>query len=427
MTRMSKFQRHDLALGHQNYIMQNWRGFARKDQIAPKGSDWSVWLVLGGRGSGKTRTGAEWVLQEVREGAQRIALVAPTLHDAREVMLGGDSGLLRVGFPHERPRYEPTRRRVVFPPMNGHREAIAYLFSAHDPDSLRGPQFDCAWGDEFCAWPHAADVLSNLRFGLRLGQSPQLCLTSTPRPLPILDTLLANMGTKVTQSRTCDNAVNLAPGFIEVMTDRYGGSALGRQELDGEIVRDHPGAIFSRADIDAGRVNEAPKLDRILIALDPPATSGESADSCGLVAVGRSGEGRDAKAYVLRDASLSRAAPTIWAERAVALYHSYEADGILAEGNQGGEMIETIIHQIDPDVPVIRRHATRSKRGRASPVGMLYARGRVHHVGVMKDLEDELCAFGGPHQSGSPDRMDALVWGVSELLLRQSAPRLSLL
>jgi phage terminase large subunit-like protein len=424
---MSKFQKRDLALDQQNYIMQNWCGFARKDQMAPTGSDWSVWLVLGGRGSGKTRTGAEWVMQKVRDGAQRIALVAPTLHDAREVMLGGDSGLLRVGFPQERPRYEPTRRRVVFPALNGRKGAVAYLFSAHDPDSLRGPQFDCAWGDEFCAWPHAADALSNLRLGLRLGQTPQLCLTSTPRPLPLLDTLLANTGTKVTQSRTYDNVANLAPGFIQAMTDTYGGSALGRQELDGEIVRDHPGAIFSRVDIDAGRVIAAPKLDRILIALDPPATSGESSDSCGLVVVGRSGERRDASAYVLRDASLSRAAPAVWAERAVALFHSYEADGILAEGNQGGEMIETIIHQIDPDVPIIRRHATRSKRGRASPVGLLYARGRVHHVGVMKDLEDELCAFGGPHQTGSPDRMDALVWGVSELLLRQSTPRLSFL
>jgi len=427
MKTMSKFQSRDLIAEHKNYVQHNWLGFAREDQIAPKNADWSVWLVLGGRGSGKTRTGAEWIMQKVRDGAERIALVAPTLHDAREVMLGGDSGLLRVGFPNERARYEPTRRRVIFPAVNGRKEAVAYLFSAHDPDSLRGPQFDCAWGDEFCAWPHTDAVLSNLRLGLRLGDNPQLCLTSTPRPLPLLDAVLANPGTRVTQSRTRDNAGNLAPGFIQAMTDTYGGSALGRQELDGEIVRDHPGAIFCRAHIDAGRVPDAPWLDRTLVALDPPATSGKTADRCGLIVVGRRGEGRDAKAYVLRDATLSRAAPAVWAERAVALYHRYEADGILAEGNQGGEMIETIIHQIDPDVPVFRRHASRSKRGRASPVGMLYSRGRVLHVGVMKELEDELCAFGGPHQTGSPDRMDALVWGVSELLLRQSGPRLSFL
>jgi phage terminase large subunit-like protein len=377
---------------------------------------------LGGRGSGKTRTGAEWILDRVRRGSRRIALVAPTLHDAREVMLGGDSGLLRIGFRHERARYEPTRRRVVFP--NG---AIAYLFSAHDPDSLRGPQFDCAWGDAFCAWPDPDAVLSNLRLGLRLGVKPRLCLTSTPRPLPMLDSLLANSGTRVTRSRTRDNADNLAPGFIDAMAETYGGSALGRQELDGEIVRDHLGAIFSRVDIDQARVAQAPMLDRILVALDPPATSGETADRYGLIVVGRSGAGREAQAFVLRDASLARAAPKIWAERAVALYHSYEADGILAESNQGGEMIEAVIHQIDPDVPVMRRHAKRSKRGRAAPVGLLYARGRVHHVGVMDALEDELCAFGGPHQKGSPDRMDALVWGVSELLLAQSAPRLQFL
>lgn len=424
---MSKFQKRDLEADQQAYVMQNWEGSARLDQIAPRVSDWSVWLVLGGRGSGKTRTGAEWVLQQVRRGAERIALVAPTLHDAREVMLGGESGLLRIGFRHERARYEPTRRRVVFPALNGGNSAVAYLFSAHDPDSLRGPQFDCAWGDEFCAWPDPDAVLSNLRLGLRMGQNPQLCLTSTPRPLPMLDTLLANSDTRVTRSRTYDNAENLAPGFIQAMSDTYGGSALGRQELDGEIVRDHSGAIFSRADIDQGRVIDAPPLDRILVALDPPATSGETADRCGLVVVGRCGSGRGAQAYVLRDASLPRAAPKMWAERAVALYHSYEADGILAESNQGGEMIEAVIHQIDPDVPVLRRHATRSKRGRATPVGLLYARGRVHHVGLMAALEDELCAFGGPHQKGSPDRMDALVWGVSELLLGQSEPRLRFL
>lgn len=424
---MYKFEKQDLSAYQQNFVMRNWLSLARRDQAAPDDRDWTVWMVLGGRGSGKTRTGAEWVLDRVRRGAKRVALVAPTLHDAREVMLGGDSGLLRIGFSHERARYEPTRRRVVFPAVSGEPSAVAYLFSAHDPDSLRGPQFDCAWGDEFCAWPDPDGVLSNLRLGLRLGQNPRLCLTSTPRPLPLLDRLIANPGTRVTRSRTHDNEDNLAPGFIQAMADTYGGSALGRQELDGEIVRDHPGAIFNRADIDDARVTQAPRLERILVALDPPATSGETADRCGLVVVGRYGDGRDAQAYVLCDASLPRAAPQTWAERAIALYHSYDADGILAESNQGGEMIETVIQQIDPDVPVLRRHATRSKRGRATPVGLLYARGRVHHVGVMEALEDELCAFGGPHQKGSPDRMDALVWGVSELLLNRSEPRLQFL
>jgi len=403
-------------------VLRGWKAQARSDQIAPDDPNWSIWMVLGGRGSGKTRAGAEWVLEQVRRGAGRIALVAPTLHDAREVMLGGDSGLLNADFRNERPRYEPTRRRVLFP--NG---AIGYLFSAYDPDSLRGPQFDCAWGDEFCAWADPDAVLSNLRLGLRLGTRPRLCLTSTPRPIAALDSLLADPATRLSKARTHDNADNLAPGFIAAMEATYGGSSLGRQELDGEIVRDHPGAIFQRADIDTARVTDAPLLDRIIIALDPPATSGRNADACGIIVVGRCGVGRKAEGYVLYDGSLSRARPEVWAARTVDLFHAYDADCILAETNQGGEMVEAVIHQIDPDVPVQRRHARRSKPTRAMPVGLLYARGRVHHVGRFDALEDELCAFGGPHQNGSPDRMDALVWAVADLLLRQSQPNLRFL
>lgn len=404
------------------YLFREWLGTARKDQQAPDDLDWAVWMVLGGRGSGKTRTGAEWIMERVRRGAKRIALVAPTLHDAREVMLGGDSGLINVAFRNERPRYEPTRRRAVFP--NG---AIAHIFSSHEPDSLRGPQFDCAWGDEFCAWPDPDGVLSNLRMGLRLGDSPRMCLTSTPRPIPALDRLLAAPGTRVTRSRTRDNADHLAPGFVVAMEDLYGGSALGRQELDGVIVRDHPGAIFTRGDIDRSRLSRAPDLDRIIVAIDPPATSGRKADRCGLLVTGLAGEGRSAKAYVLYDGTLFRARPNVWAKRAVDLYHLHEADCIVAETNQGGEMVESLIHQVDADVPVRKRFARKSKAMRAMPVGLLYARGRVCHVGRLDALEDELCAFGGPHQSGSPDRMDALVWAVSELLLGQAGPRLSFL
>jgi phage terminase large subunit-like protein len=409
------------------FVMDNWHATARGDQIAPKDPHWRLWLVLGGRGSGKTRTGAEWVLEQIRCGARRIALVAPTLHDAREVMLGGESGLLRIAQTNQRPRYEPTRRRLVFPDNDVGGGAIAYLFSAHDPDSLRGPQFDCAWGDEFCAWPQPEAVLSNLRLGLRLGQRPRLCLTTTPRPIPALDTLLDDPATRLTRSRTRDNADHLAPDSINAMTALYGGTALGRQELDGDIVRDHSGAIFSRADIDLHRVEQAPSLDYIVVSIDPPATSGPDADGCGLVVVGRTGRGMNAEAFVLQDGSLTNAAPGDWAAQAVSLYRLHAADAILAETNQGGEMIETILQTIDPDIPVLSRHARHSKRHRAMPVGLLYGRGRVHHVGRMDPLEDELCAFGGPHQRKSPDRMDALVWAITDLLLDQQAPHIRFL
>lgn len=405
------------------WYQHQWRGTARPDQVDGRGKrseETPIWLVMGGRGSGKTRTGAEWVREQVKRGKRRIALVAPTLHAAREVMLGGDSGLLSCGHILERPSYAPTRRQLTW--ANG---AVAEIFSAHDPDSLRGPQFDCAWGDEFCAWPDADATLSNLRLALRLGSDPRLCLTTTPRPMPLLDRLIAAPGTTVTRSRTHDNAAHLAPGFIAMMEESYGGTALGRQELDGEIVRDHPGAIFTRDAIDAHRVSTAPKLDRVIIALDPPATSGASSDACGMVVVGVAEQDGQPHAYVLHDGTMERAGPQVWAARAVALFEQFEADCIVAETNQGGEMISAMLASIDADVPVVGRHASRSKASRAMPVGLLYARGRVHHIGRLDALEDELCAFGGPHQSGSPDRMDALVWAVSELLSRRSTPRLS--
>lgn len=404
----------------------DWDFSARADQRAPD-QPWQTWLILGGRGSGKTRSGAEWVLEQVRQGAKNIALMAPTIHDAREVMLGGESGLLNIGFFDERPTYQPTRRRLVWPDMTGEGRAIGYLFSAHEPDRLRGPQFDCAWGDEFCAWSEPDAVLSNLRLGLRLGRDPKLCLTTTPRPIKALDRLISEAGTVTTRSRTLDNASRLAPGFLKSVTDLFGGTALGRQELDGYIVRDHAGAIFERAVIDKARVDSAPRLERILIGLDPSATSGPLSDACGIIVVGRDKSGPDPQAYVLADATLSGATPLQWAQKAVQLFHIFEADAILAETNQGGEMISTVLGQIDANVPVISRHAVRSKSSRALPVSLLYQKGRVHHVGTMDALEDELCAFGGPNQSGSPDRMDALVWAVSELLLGQGEPKLRFL
>ena len=407
----------------QQHLLRWWDLSARPDQ---KPREVPTWLILGGRGSGKTRSGAEWVMRQVHRGARRIALVAPTLHAAKEVMLAGESGLLNIGYVDERPVYHPTRRRLVF-----HTGAEAFLFSAFDPDSLRGPQFDAAWGDELCAWADPDTALANLRMGLRLGDAPKLCLTTTPRPIRLLDTLMAEPGCRVSRSRTADNADHLPDGFIEQITAQYGGTEAGRQELDGEIVRDHAAAVFKRDHIAGSRVAEAPKLDRILVALDPPATSGPRADACGIMVVGCAGWGDDAHAYVLLDATMEQAAPEDWATVAVALFKQFDAEAIIAEVNQGGEMVESVIRQADPSAPVIPVHASRSKRRRAVPVGMLYARGRVHHVGdpeAFRALEDELCAFGGKLQQGSPDRMDALVWGVSELLLADTAvPRVTFL
>ena len=408
-----------LSPAERAHLLNSWTLAARPDQIAP---DAPLWLVLGGRGSGKTRAGAEWVLQRVREGASRIALVGPTLHAVREVMLGGDSGLLNIGFRNERPDFQPTRRRLVFP--NG---AEAWLFSAHEPDSLRGPQFDTAWGDELCAWADPEGALSNLRMGLRLGGDPRLCLTTTPRPLAILDSLMAEPGCVTTRSRTADNHDNLAPDFVARMEATFGGTALGRQELDGEIVREHPGAVFRRADIDAHRVDAAPTCERVVVALDPPATSGKTADACGLVVVGSTGWGDEAHAFVLHDATLEQATPQDWAEAALAAVEVYGAEGVVAEINQGGDMVAACLRQLDPDLHVMERHATRGKRARALPISLLYGRGRVHHVGRLDALEDEMCAFGAKGFRGSPDRMDALVWGVGELLLPRAEPRITFL
>lgn len=400
-------------------IQRDWAWTARDDQRDP---GVPTWLILGGRGSGKTRSGAEWVLERVRAGARRIALVGPTIHAVREVMLGGDSGLLNVGFLDERPTFQPTRRRLVFP--NG---AEAWLFSAYEPDSLRGPQFDAAWGDELCAWENPEAALANLRMGLRLGDDPRLCLTTTPRPIPLLDRLMVEDGCTVTRSRTADNAEQLAPGFVAAITDTFGGTALGRQELDGEIVRDHPGSLFTRANIDAARVDAAPDLSRVLVCLDPPASSGAGADACGIVVVGARGHGDEAHAYVLWDGTVERAAPEDWAAQACALADAFGAEAVLAEVNQGGEMVESVIAQVAPDLPVLTRRASKGKRARATPVSLMYARGRVHHVGRLDALEDEMCAFGRPGWTGSPDRMDALVWGVREVLLGGAKPRVHFL
>jgi phage terminase large subunit-like protein len=405
-----------LAPDEAEWLTHDWLGFARADQWPPPG-DWRTWLVMGGRGSGKTRAGAEWVRGAVhgRPGfaaspCARVALVGETLAAVREVMVEGVSGLRAIALPGERPRWEVTRRRLVWP--NG---AVAEAYSSEDPESLRGPQFDAAWADEAGKWAHPDATWDMLAFGLRLGAQPRTVITTTPRPVPLLRRVLADPATRVTRSSTFDNIAHLAPGFVAALEERYGGTRLGRQELDGELIEDREGALFSRATIEAARLRSAPALERIVVAVDPPATSGHRADACGLVAAGLA----DGIVYVLADETGRGLAPDAWAARAAGLYHALEADALVVEVNQGGEMVEAIMREVAPDVPVTPVRATRSKRLRAEPVAALYARGRVKHAGHFPLLEDEMADFGpdGLSAGRSPDRLDALVWAVTHLAL----------
>jgi phage terminase large subunit-like protein len=397
-----------------------WLAQALDHQLPPDtgAAVWSRWLLMGGRGAGKTRTGAEWI-RGMALGAPwfserpvgRIALVGETFADARDVMVEGPAGLLSVHRRSERPVWLPTRRRLEW--SNG---AVAHVFSAEDPDALRGPQFGAAWADELAKWRHAQETWDMLQFGLRLGPHPREIVTTTPRPIPILKRLLSDRTAAVSRARTNDNARNLPAAFIAAVSERYAGTRLGRQELDGELVEDRPDALWTRDVLEFNRVDAAPALRRIVVAIDPPATSTRHADSCGIVAAGidESGIG-----YVLADASSSGLRPPDWAARAIALYRRLEADALVAEVNQGGEMVASVLREVDPAVPVKSVRATRGKYLRAEPVSVLYAQGRVRHVGALPALEDEMCDFGpGGLSSGrSPDRLDALVWALTELML----------
>lgn len=382
-------------------------------------------MVVGGRGSGKTRLGAEWVNALVRgfppfSGGRRhmrIALVGETLGDVREVMVEGPSGIATISR-WNRPRYEPTRRRLLWD--SG---AVAHAFSSEDPESLRGPQFEAAWCDELAKWKNADACFDMLQFGLRLGEEPRQLVTTTPRPMPLFRRLLGDPAFTVTRMRTEENAENLAEGFIAAIRARYAGTRLARQELDGELIEDRPDALWSRAVLEAA-AGVYGELRRIVVAVDPPATSRRTSDACGIVVAALDEADR---AVVLCDATLAAARPQDWAERAVALYRDYEADCIVAEVNQGGDMVAAVLRTVDPAVPVKEVRASRGKWLRAEPVAALYAQGRVVHAARFPELEDEMCDFGPEGLSGgrSPDRVDALVWAVTELLLgRAGRPRI---
>lgn len=387
-----------------------------------------IWLVTGGRGAGKTRLGAEWVNALVRGLPPfatpalrygRLALVGETLADVRDVMIEGPSGIVGVSQPW-RPRYEPSRRRLVW--ENG---AVATIFSSEDPESLRGHQFDAAWCDEVGKWRNAEACFDMLQFGLRLGNQPRQLVTTTPRPSRLIKRLLADPTVLVTRMRTAENAANLAAGFIEAVANRYAGSVLGRQELDGELVEDREDALWTRSMIESAISERPGELRRIVVAVDPPASSRRTSDACGIIAAGM---GNDGRAVVLADATLNAARPQDWATRAVSLYHALAADCLLVEVNQGGEMASAVIRTVDASVPVKPVRAQRGKWLRAEPVAALYQADRVRHAGRFPELEDEMCDFGPHGLSGgrSPDRVDALVWALSELLLngRDAEPRI---
>ncbi|APY13306.1 ATP-binding protein [Brucella sp. 10RB9214] len=393
-----------------------WLIRARDAQLPPDG-DWRVWLIMGGRGSGKTRAGAEWVSGMALglppfagKPSGHIALVGETFNDAREVMVDGPSGILSVSRL-VRPRYEASRRRLIWD--NG---AVATLFSSEDPDSLRGPQFDAAWCDELAKWKNPQETWDMLQFGLRLGDNPRQVVTTTPRAVPLLKALLTDRTVSMTHMRTAENAGNLAEGFMQTIARRYAGTRLGRQELDGELVEERPGALWSRDRIEQCFEENPPPLARIVVAVDPPASSGKASDACGIVVAGIDAEG---VGHVLADESMTMAKPHQWARRAIALYHTHEADAIVAEVNQGGEMVAAVLAAEDSSVPVLKRRASRGKWLRAEPVAALYEQGRVRHAGRFPALEDEMCDFApeGLSSGRSPDRLDALVWALGELML----------
>ena len=390
-------------------LKHDWQAKARPEQLPPPG-DWSVWCILSGRGWGKTRTGAEWVKSLIVNGlARRVALVGSTAADVRDVMIEGESGLLSVCADWDRPLYEPSKRRLTF--KNG---AICTAYSAEESDRLRGPQHDHAWADELAAWANVRDTWDMLQFGLRLGAKPRICVTSTPRPLTLLKELIARADVHVTKGRTADNAPNLPPAFLAEIVKRYEGTRLGRQELDGDILDDVPGALWTRDMIEACRIPKGtgPAMRRIVIAIDPAISVSETSDATGIVVVGL---GDDGHGYLLEDLS-GKFSPTEWATRAVAAYKRHEADRIVAEANQGGAMVETTLRAVDRSIPVRLVHASRGKITRAEPVSALYEQHRCHHVGCFPELEDELCSF-EPGSTDSPDRLDALVWGVTDLML----------
>jgi phage terminase large subunit-like protein len=400
-----------LTPAEQEALLYEWRTFlARPEQITPDG-EWDIWLILSGRGWGKTRTGAEWVKEAVTNGYKRIALIGETAADARDVMVEGVSGILSVYPEAERPLYEPSKRRLTWP--NG---AVATTFNATEPDQLRGPQFDLAWCDELAKWRYARETWDQLQFGLRLGDTPRVLVTTTPRPVELIKAIVAGAEGKVhiTRGATMDNRSNLAGKFLEKIQLRYEGTRLGRQELRGEILGDIPNALWTYGQIEASRVRQCDPLKRVVVAVDPAISNNEDSDEHGIIVAGA--DGKSQEAYVIEDGSL-QGSPLDWARRAINLYDIHKADAIVVEVNQGGDMVAQTLRSVRNDVKIREVRATRGKHVRAEPIASMYEQGRVHHVGSFPALETQMTQMTtfGYEGAGSPDRVDALVWAMTDL------------
>jgi len=407
----------------------DWAFWARPEQREPPG-DWHTWLILAGRGAGKTRTGAEWVRARIcgptpLAGGRysRLALVAETAADARDVIVEGPSGLLAIHPRGFRPKFEPSKRRLTWP--NG---AVAMLYNATEPDQLRGPQHDAAWCDELAKWRYARETWDMLQFGLRLGHDPRQIVTTTPRPIAIIREFLAKEGRGVvlTRGSTYDNRANLAQNYFNTIVKSYEGTRLGRQEINAELLDDVAGALWTRSVLDQHRIargNPLPRFDRVVVGIDPaarPSGEGDKTSETGIVVCGL---GEDGRGYVLDDLS-NRQGPMGWAQKAVAGFDRYEADALVVEINQGGAMVETVLRAVRGGLPIRAVRASRGKTVRAEPIAALYAQGRVSHVGALPTLEDQMVQFTpfGIEGDGAADRVDALVWALADLFPRMIRP-----
>lgn len=416
---------HELAA-----LEYDWQFWGREDQQTPPG-DWIIWLILAGRGWGKTRTGAEWV-RSIATGATplsggqtgHIAIVGETAADNRDVIVEGPAGILATHPAEFRPRYSPANRRLVWP--NG---VIGHLYNATEPDQLRGPQHGAAWCDELAKWRYAQETWDMLQFGLRMGERPKQVITTTPRPIPIVKQLIAQegQGVYVTRGRTLDNSANLAPDFVKIIQRRYEGTRLGRQELNAEILDDVPGALWTRSMLDSARIPlrpdgtlpKLPDMQRIVVAIDPAITAptdGVVLEETAETGIMIAGLGVDGRGYVFADLTC-RLGPDGWARKAIAGYDLYRADTLVAEKNQGGAMVESVLRSVRQNIPIQMVHASRGKVTRAEPVAALYAQGRVSHVGAFPELEDQMILFTpfGIEGDTTADRVDALVWALTEL------------
>lgn len=400
-------------------LLYRWDFWGRPSQIPPAGN-WRTWLILAGRGFGKTRAGSEWVRSMVcgdtpfsAGKARRFALVAETAADARDVLVEGDSGILAVHPKDYRPLYEPSKRRLTWP--NG---ASATLFNATEPDQLRGPQHDAAWADELAKWRYAQETWDMMQFGLRLGDDPKQLITTTPRPIKLLKQMLADPRTVVTRGSTYENANNLAGSFLAEVKRRYEGTRLGRQELAGEITDDVPGALWTRSGLDENRrsKDKLPDMQRVVVAVDPAASHGQGAEGNAETGIVVAALGVDGRGYVIDDLSC-RLSPNGWARRAVSGFDMHAGDAIVAELNQGGDMVEHTIKSVREDISFIGVRASRGKVTRAEPIAALYEQGRISHVGAFPELEDQMVLFtpAGIEGETTADRVDALVWAFTEL------------